>query len=169
MEPEPFYKFNENTKVLLKNLEQITNHKIYFFGSSRRLDFIEGCDVDIAMFTDNIPSLIGTISGFLNIENKFKQIVHMQKNIVINGHKLNFSNQSENINIELVVYDNKFKKIMLDFYEKSISDIPLIISLILLCLKYLNLYGILDKKKYYKIKVFLFNIFCNSTKLVIIN
>ena len=169
MEKEPYYKFNENTRVLLKNLEQITNHKIYFFGSSRRFDFIDGCDIDIAIFTYNIPSLIGTINGFLNIENKFKQIIHMQKNKLINGYKLNFSNESENINIELVIYDNKFKSIMLDFYEKSVNDMPIILSLILLFLKYLNLYGIIDKKKYYKIKVFLFNNFCNSSKLVIIN
>jgi len=57
---------------------------------------------------------------------------------------------------------------MLDFYEKS-CNLPFIISIILLCLKYLNIYGILDRKIYYKIKVFLFNNLYYSSKLVVIN
>lgn len=168
MDIQPFYKFNENTRVILKNLEQVTNHKIYFFGSSQRFDFIDGCDIDIAMFTDNIPSLISIIIGFLNTKNEFKQIIHMHNTVVINGYKLNFSDEKQNINIELVIYDKKFKHIMLDFYEKSVN-LPFIIPIILLCLKYMYIYGVLDKKKYYKIKVFLFNNFCNSSKLVVIN
>jgi hypothetical protein len=168
MEDYPFNKFNENTRFLLKNLEQVTNHKIYFFGSSRRFDFIDGCDIDMAMFTDNIPSLITIVIAFLNTQNNFKQIIHIQKNLLINGYKLNFNDEKQNINIELVIYDKKFKNIMLEFYENS-NNLPYFISLILLCLKYLNIYGFLDKKSYYKIKVFLFNIFCNSSKLVVIN
>jgi len=42
MTVQPFNKFNENTTIFLKNLEQVTNHKIYFFGSSRRFDYIDG-------------------------------------------------------------------------------------------------------------------------------
>jgi predicted nucleotidyltransferase len=166
MTVQPFNKFNENTTIFLKNLEQVTNHKIYFFGSSRRFDYIDGCDIDIAMFTDNIPSLISKIIAFLNIKNDFKEIVNIQKNMLINGYKLNYIN--EDINIELVIYDTKFKNIMIEFYEKS-SNLPFIISIILLCLKYLNIYGLLDRKMYYKIKIFLFNNFYYSSKLVVIN
>jgi predicted nucleotidyltransferase len=166
MTVQPFNKFNENTAIFLKNLEQVTNHKIYFFGSSRRFDYIDGCDIDIAMFTDNIPSLISKIIAFLNIKNDFKEIINIQKNMLINGYKLNYIN--EDINIELVIYDTKFKNIMIDFYEKS-SNLPFIISIILLCLKYLNIYGLLDRKMYYKIKIFLFNNFYYSSKLVVIN
>ena len=168
MDADPFYKFPENTKFFLKNLEESTNHKIYYFGSSKRLDYIQGCDIDMAMFTDNIPSLITIVIAFLNTQNNFKQIIHIQKNLLINGYKLNFNDEKQNINIELVIYDKKFKNIMLKFYENS-NNLPYFISLILLCLKYLNIYRFIDKKSYYKIKVFLFNIFCNSSKLVVIN
>jgi hypothetical protein len=166
MDTGPMYKFTENTQIFLKNLEQVTNHKIYFFGSSRRFDFIQGCDIDMAMFSDNIDSLIAKIIGFLNIKNDFKQFVHIEKNVLVNGYKLNYN--ANDINIELVVYDNKFKTIMLDFYEKS-ANLPIIMSVFLLFLKYLNVYNMLNKKIYYKIKVLLFKIFCNSNKLVVLN
>jgi hypothetical protein len=166
MDKDPMYKFTENTQIFLKNLELVTNHKIYFFGSSRRFDFIQGCDIDMAMFSDNTDSLIAKILGFLNIKNDFKQFVHIEKNVLVNGYKLNYN--ANDINIELVVYDNKFKTIMLDFYEKS-ANLPIVISVLLLFLKYLNVYNMLNKKIYYKIKVLLFKIFCNSNKLVVLN
>jgi len=166
MNTDPFYKFSENTRYFLKNLEESTNHKIYYFGSSRRLDYIQGCDIDIAMFTDNVPSLITQINGLLNIGNEFKNIVHMENTIVVNGHKLIY--KKNDIDIELVIYDNKFKNIMLDFYEKS-ANMPLIISVFLLILKYLNNYNLLNKKTYYKIKKFLFINFCSSNNLVVFN
>jgi hypothetical protein len=166
MDTDPFYKFSENTKIFLKNLEEFTNHKIYYFGSSRRFDYIQGCDIDIAMFTDNTASLITQIIGFLNTSNEFKQIVHTQNNILVNGYKLIYKNN--NIDIELVVYDNKFKSIMLDFYEKS-ANMPLILSITLLILKYMNRLNILSGRAYYKIKVFLINNLTYSNKLVVLN
>jgi hypothetical protein len=166
MDSNPIYKFPENTKFFLKNLEETTNHKIYYFGSSTRLDYIQGCDIDMAMFTDNIPSLISQIIGLLNIGNEFKKIVHKEKNLIVNGHKLIYTNND--INIELVVYDNKFKDIMLEFYKRS-ANIPLTISIFLLLLKYLHKFGILNKKMYYKIKKFLFVNFCASNNLVVFN
>lgn len=164
MERDPLYKFSENTRFFLQNLEEFTKHKIYYFGSSRRLDFIQGCDIDIAMFTDNTASLIAQIIGLLNIGNDFKHIVHIEQSTVINGHKLIYKNKD--IDIELVIYDNKFKNIMLNFYERS-ANIPLIISLFLLILKYLNSFGVFNKKIYYKTKKFLFVNFCSSNHLVV--
>jgi len=166
MNTDPFYKFPENTKIFLKNLEEFTNHKIYYFGSSRRLDYIQGCDIDIAMFTDNTASLITQIIGFLNTSNEFKQFVHTQNNILVNGYKLIYKNND--IDIELVVYDNKFKNIMLDFYEKS-ANMPLLLSITLLILKYMNRLNILSGRDYYKIKVFLINNLTYSNKLVVLN
>jgi hypothetical protein len=164
MDTDPFYKFSENTRFFLQSLEEFTNHKIYYFGSSRRFDYIQGCDIDIAMFTDNTASLIAQVVGLLNIGNDFKHIVHIEQAIVINGYKLIYKNND--VDIELVIYDNKFKNIMLNFYERS-ANIPLIISLILLALKYLNNFGVLTKKHYYKIKKFLFINFCSSNHLVV--
>jgi hypothetical protein len=118
------------------------------------------------MFTDNTASLITQIIGFLNTSNEFKQIVHTQNNILVNGYKLIYKNN--NIDIELVVYDNKFKTIMLDFYEKS-ANMPLILSITLLILKYMNRLNILSGRAYYKIKVFLINNLTYSNKLVVLN
>jgi hypothetical protein len=165
MDADPFYKFSENTRFFLKNLEEVTNHKIYYFGSSRRLDYMQGCDIDIAMFTDNTASLIAQIIGLLNIGNEFKSIIHIEDNIIVSGYKLIYKNND--IDIELVIYDNKFKNIMLDFYEKS-AQLPLIISFILLILKYLKKFDLLKKKVYYKIKKFLFINFCRSNNLVVL-
>lgn len=166
MDSDPLYKFSENTRFFLKNLEEVTNHKIYYFGSSRRLDYIQGCDIDMAMFTDNTVSLISQIIGLLNIGNDFKRIVHTRYNNVIDGYKLIYKNND--IDIELVIYDNKFKNIMLNFYEES-ANIPLIISITLLILKYMRKFNILDKRTYYKIKVFLMNKFTHSNKIVVFN
>lgn len=167
MDADPFYKFPENTKFFLKNLEESTNHKIYYFGSSKRLDYIQGCDIDMAMFTDNTSSLIAQIIGLLNIANEFKSIIHIEDTIIVSGYKLIYKNAEKNIDIELVIYDNKFKNIMLDFYKRS-ADIPLLISVILLILKYLKNFGLLNKKAYYKIKKFLFINFCSSNNLVVL-
>lgn len=166
MDSNPFYKFSENTRFFLKNLEEVTNHKIYYFGSSRRLDYIQGCDIDMAIFTDNVSSLIAQIIGILNIGNDFKRTVHSQNNIIVDGYKLIY--KKNDIDIELVIYDNKFKNIMLDFYEKS-ANMPLIISITLLILKYLSRLNILNKKTYYKIKIFLINNFTYSNKIVVLN
>ncbi len=166
METDPFLKFSENTQFFLKNLEDSTNHKIYYFGSSRRLDYIQGCDIDMAMFTDNTISLIYQIIGLLNIGNDFKRIVHTRNNNVIHGYKLIYKNND--IDIELVIYDNKFKNIMLDFYDES-ANIPFMVTIVLLILKYMRNYNILNKKLYYKIKVFLINTFTHSNKIVVFN
>ena len=167
METDPFYKFSENTKFFLKNIEESTNHKIYYFGSSKRLDYIQGCDIDIAMFTDNTASLMAQIVGLLNISNDFKSIVHMEDAVIVSGYKLIYKNKEKNIDIELVVYDNKFKNMMLDFYKRS-ANIPLIISVILLILKYLKKIELLNNRVYYKIKKFLFINFCSSNTLVVL-
>lgn len=166
MKSDPFFKFSENTQHFLKNLENSTNHEIYYFGSSRRIDYIHGCDIDIAMFTDNTASLIYQIIGILNIGNDFKRIVHTRNHNVIDGYKLIY--KKNDIDIELVIYDNKFKNIMLDFYEES-ANIPLIVSVILLMLKYMRNFNILSKKIYYKIKIFLINTFTHSNKIVVFN
>lgn len=167
MEADPFYKFSENTKFFLKNIEESTDHKIYYFGSSKRLDYIQGCDIDIAMFTDNTASLIAHIVGLLNIGNDFKPIIHIENTAIVNGYKLIYKNKKKDIDIELVIYDNKFKNIMLDFYKRS-TNIPLIISLILLILKYLKNLELLNNKFYYKIKKFLFTNFCSSNTLIVL-
>jgi len=164
MDVNPFHKFSENTKFFLKHLEETLNHKLYFFGSSVRLDYIQDCDIDVAIFTDNIPSLITKINGLLNTENNFKKTAHVTNNQLVTGYKLIYVNND--INIELVIYDNKFKNIMLNFYESSFN-MPIIISIILLILKYIKKFNILTKKMYFKIKKFLINNFMDSNKMVV--
>jgi len=166
MDIDPINKFSENTKFFVKSLEEFTNHKIYYFGSSTRIDYIQGCDIDMAMFSDNITSLMVHIIGFLNIGNDFKRIVHKHNNTIVNGHKLIY--KKEDIDIELVIYDNKFKNIMLIFYEK-ISNFPFMLTISLLFLKYLTKFNLLNQTTYYKIKVFLMQQFNCLNKIVVLN
>lgn len=160
-------KFSENINIFLTNLETITNHTLYFFGSSVRMDYMHGCDIDMAMFSDNPSSLMSQIVGCLHIKKSdFKSFVHMEGNSLVDGHKLNYSNND--INVELVIYDTRFKERMLNFYETS-ANMPIVISITLLILKYLLKLGILNKRTYYKIKVFIFSNFVNSNKLIVLN
>ena len=49
----------------LKNLQQYIDAELIFFGSIRRIDFFKGkSDIDIAIITDNVESVIRKLQNY---------------------------------------------------------------------------------------------------------
>jgi hypothetical protein len=120
-------------------MEEYLDTTLYFFGSIQRVDYIDNIsDIDICIFTDNIDSSILSLQQYLNIEKKnIKQFYIKSRNKQIrNGYKLFYKNSF--IKLEISIYDNKYKKNVLEELINVIY-IPYFYSIILLILKYINI------------------------------
>jgi hypothetical protein len=154
-------KLPENTKTFINKLKNYLNTKIYFYGSIQRDDYFVGeSEIDITIFSDNTEAMISKILHYLHIKkNKVNKIFwHASlNNRLIQGYKLMYNNENEDIKLEITIYDDKYKKYVL--YDEQIDmNLPLYISFMLIFLKvmYYNL-KILPSKYYIKCKRILFN------------
>lgn len=164
----PKNKLPEKIQIIIDNLKNYVNEPIYFFGSVNRLDFIPyNSDIDAAIFTNNIKNITLQIENFFNGENiETKDTIVKMKNKIIRGNKIKYKN--EGIKIELVIYDIRHKNILMEHYIKQSSNVPILICLILLIIKYLRMFYILPKFLYYKIKNFLFTYIVRMDSVIIV-
>ena len=152
-------KLPENKKNFFNKLSNYLNEKIYFYGSIQRYDyFSKNSDIDVNIFTDNIPSLKIKLQNFLNVEkNDFKKIIikHFNNFHIIKGYKLKYENKLDNIKVEISIFNNIDKEIVLNNNLKKIN-VPFYISFLLIILKFLY-YNLLliPKSIFIKIKDFL--------------
>jgi len=153
----PKNKLPEDMDTFITLLKNYINEPIYFFGSVNRIDYVPyKSDIDAAIFTNNLNNMSMLLQHFLKIEkDEIKKIIVKVNNTIIHGKKIHYKNKHEKIDIELVIYDIKYKEIMLEHY-RVIESTPIFICYILLFLKYLQLYNVLPSFVYYKIKCFLF-------------
>ena len=64
-------KLPENITIFFKNLSELLDTKLLFFGSVQRNDYFPGSsDIDVDIFTDNIPSTIYKMQHYLHIDKK---------------------------------------------------------------------------------------------------
>jgi hypothetical protein len=170
----PKNKLPEKIEIIIENLKNYINEPIYFFGSINRLDFIPyNSDIDASVFTNNVKNVTLQIeiffNGMSNSENiEIKDTIVKMQNKIIRGNKIKYKNKEEGIKIELVVYDIKHKNILMEHYIKQSSNVPIIICIVLLIIKYMKMFYILPKSVYYTIKNFLFTYVVRMDSVIIV-
>jgi predicted nucleotidyltransferase len=124
----------------LKKLEDYIGEELIFFGSIKRCDFFEeNSDIDIAIITDNTNSTIKKLQGYLNIgDDKMRKIVQKIPNSdrIIYGYKTNYENESQQLSIEIILYDEKYRNDILEHINR-INNFPYYITYPLIFLKLL--------------------------------
>jgi predicted nucleotidyltransferase len=152
-------KLTEKQKQFLNNLSIHIDKPIYFYGSIYRADYFPGkSDIDIDIFTDNETSTIQMLCNFLNINrNEFKKSFYKLDATLVRGFKGKYKDESNNINVEISIYNDKYKTIVLDEHNKG-KSMPLYISILLIIVKfcYYNL-GIISNDIYNYIKRIVMN------------
>jgi predicted nucleotidyltransferase len=122
----------------LQSLEYYIENELIFFGSIKRIDFFkENSDIDIAIISDNVPSTIKKLQTFLNLDdNKMRTMLQKipNKNTIIQGYKTNYSNENIGLDIEVIIYDSKYKNDVLT-HINNINNFPLYITIPLIILK----------------------------------
>lgn len=145
----------DTTNNFLNNLSEYIQTPLYFYGSVQRNDFFPGSsDIDIDLFTHNEKSTINKLSNYLQIDKKdFKKVVWQNdKKRMIYGYKKYYKNESLDLKIEFSIYNEKYKKDVLESHEYK-TNLPLHIVILLYLLKfaYYKL-QIIDSKTYRKYK-----------------
>jgi len=132
-------KLGDDKYYFLKKLEYYIGTELIFFGSIKRCDFMkENSDIDIAIITDNIDSTLKKLQSFLNLSNnKIRKIIQKipNKNTIIYGYKTNYENTEGNISLEIIIYDEKYRKDVMVHINK-INNFPIYILIPLIILKY---------------------------------
>jgi len=94
---------------------------VYFYGSVQRADYFpEDSDIDVAIFSDNVTSIISKLSNFLkkkHSEFKRKLIKPLYSNKIAVGHKCMYVEKENNFKTEFSIYDEKYKKDILNEYH----------------------------------------------------
>lgn len=156
-------RLNEKQRDFFRKFCNYTGEQIYFYGSIQRMDYIKGkSDIDIDIFTNNLPSLIHKISMFLNIEkHNFRKTIFKLGNNVIYGSKTMYINEENDIKVEISLYDEKYKSLVLADHKRG-CNLPLYITIALYIVKVLYYeFGIISIDVYRRIK----NILINSDEL----
>jgi hypothetical protein len=152
-------KLTQNEEIFFNNLSLYIDKEVYFYGSIQRPDYVNGkSDIDVDIFTDNESSTIQKLCNFLNVKRSiFTKIVYKINNTMINGYKMKYKDEIKKINIEISVYNEKYKNIVL-YDHKNYSYLPFYTIIVLIILKFLYYtLGIIPKDLYKKFKQFLIN------------
>lgn len=135
--------YAENFFARLKNY---LDNSIYFYGSIQRPDYLpEDSDIDVAIFTDNMPSLLNKLSGFLKIKvADFKRFIWKlnSTNKVIPGYKFMYEQPEYNFKAEFCIYNERDKNELLEEYKLK-TYLPVYSIWLLYLIKFL----------YYKLKI----------------
>ena len=129
------YKYN-----FLLNMKEYLDTDFMFYGSIKRLDYIENnSDIDIAILTDNPSSMLAKIKNYLNIKNtKIRKIYQTFNNTssLINGYKFTYNDNENNWGFDVVIYDEIYRDIIIkDIYY--INNLSFLITITLYILKVL--------------------------------
>ena len=152
-------KLTQTETIFFDNLSLYIDKEVYFYGSIQRLDYIKGkSDIDIDIFTDNESSTIQKLCNFLGVKRSaFNKTFYKINNIIINGFKIKYNDELNKINVEISVYNDKYKNIIL-YDHKNYSCLPFYIITVIIILKFLHYtLGILPETVYKKLKKLLIN------------
>ena len=153
------HKLTPSQQLFFENLSKYVDKPLFFYGSIYRNDYIPGkSDIDVIIFTDNEASSTELMGSFLNAKKAdIKKTIIKINNIIIHGYKTRYNDPENNIDTEISIYNEKYKKIILDDYALG-RHLPIHISVILFVIKYLfyNL-NVLSKSTYKRCKQFLMN------------
>jgi len=146
-------------KKFFDRLRNYINKPIYFYGSIQRNDYFPGkSDFDVDIFTDNESSTIYALCNFLNLnKSDFKKSVYKVNNTIIYGYKVKYKDEENKIKMEMGLYNEKFKSIVMKDHLKDF-ELPFYISFFLVFIKFLfyNL-QIISKETYKRLKRLIMN------------
>ena len=119
-------------------LSDYLDTKLYYYGSVTRDDYVPNkSDIDIAIFTDNEHSIMSKLQHFLHAKRKaFDKIAWKLNGQMIYGYKIKCMDYT-GINCEIAIYNNEFKKVLIDEYNKPLKNQTLLIYVLLNVLKIL--------------------------------
>lgn len=145
--------------IFFNKLKMYIEKPIYFFGSIQRQDYFEGkSDIDVDIFTEYPESTLMALQNFLNIdESSFKKVIWRSNNSIIEGHKLMYKELDNNLIVEFSIYEEKYKKDVLDEHRYKMILPFYIIGLLLIVKYFYYILEIIPHKIYTKIKRFILN------------
>jgi hypothetical protein len=121
-------------------LSKYLDKKLLFFGSVQRYDYFPGSsDIDVDIFTDNVSSTISKMQHFLKVpKTHFKKFVWKlnKSNRLANGYKIMYKEPTNNFFAEFSIYDEKFKKDVLEEHNGK-TVLPFYASVLLVILKFI--------------------------------
>ena len=152
-------KIPENTIVFFEELSEFLNTKLLFFGSVQRGDYFPGeSDIDVDIFTDNETETISKMQHFLHVKkSSFKKIVWRLSHTgqMVYGYKIMYKNPDLNLSAEFSIYENKYKKGVLEQHLKK-TVIPFYATILLFIIKklYYDLHILpAESYRYFKMKI----------------
>lgn len=156
------YKYN-----YFSDLQKYLDTELYFYGSIKRIDYFSNAsDIDITIITDNVNSILPKIQNYLHTKRKDIKKIYQKfnenPNVVI-GYKIKYEDKEHNLYYDLLIYDEKYRKIVIDNIN-IINDLPIYLIIILLFIKtiYYTL-GLITKDMYLYCKNSLFYMYFNKT------
>ncbi len=148
-----------NEKEFFNKISLYTEDEIYFYGSIQRPDYIKGkSDIDVDIFTDNESSTVQKLCNLLDIKrSEFKNIVYKIDSEMVYGYKLKYDDVENKINVEMSIYNKKYKSAVLYDHNKC-RDLPFYVTILLMIIKFLYYnVGIVPNSIYKRCKQFLMN------------
>ena len=152
-------RLTQNEVIFFENISQYIDKELYFYGSIKRSDYIKGkSDIDVDIFTENENSTIHKLCNFLNLKRSdFRKIIYKTNNTLIYGYKSKYKDEVNKINVEISVYNEKYKSLVLYDHNNG-NYLPLYITFALFVIKtfYYNL-GMISELSYKRCKQYLMN------------
>lgn len=134
-------RLSEKNYHFLKKIQDYIGSELIFFGSIKRIDFLQKySDVDIAIISDNVENTLVRLKNFLNIDNgKIRKIFQRfsNNNNIVYGYKTNYNDIDNDLSLEIVLYDEKYRKQIINSVN-NINNFPFYITYILFIIKLLH-------------------------------
>ena len=152
-------KLPNDVKIFFNDLSKYLNTKLLFYGSVQRADYFPGSsDIDVDIFTDNMNSSISKMQHFLHVKKSSFKKVYWRLSYtgqMVYGYKVMYKNEELKFSAEFSIYDNKYKKGVLEQHLKK-TILPLYATILLFIIK--KLYYDLplltkDMYRYLKMKI----------------
>ena len=132
-------RLTERNYYFLKRMEEYIEAKLIFFGSIKRCDFIKNhSDIDIAIISDNVEDTLIKLKNFLDIDNrKIRKIFQKfpNNNTIVYGYKTNYDDIDNNLSIEIILYNEKYRKQVMESIN-NINSFPFYITYFLIIIKF---------------------------------
>jgi hypothetical protein len=152
-------RLTEKQKDFFNKLSVYIDKPLYFYGSIIRSDYLPGkSDIDIDIFTDNESSTIQMLCNYLHLKkNTFRKSVYKVDSKMIYGYKGKYEDELDDIKVEISIYNNKYKSIVLEDQDSNrVLPFYITITLVIIKILFYNL-GFISKDTYRKCKQHLMN------------
>jgi predicted nucleotidyltransferase len=160
-------KLGEYKYTFLNNFQNYLDTELIFFGSIQRSDFFtNSSDIDIIIISDNVKSILSKIQYYLHIDKKEIKKIYQQYSLydkgMNTGYKIKYKDIFKNIEFDLLVYDEKYRKSVMQNVN-DINNLPFYIISVLYILKYLHYtLQLIRKSVYNNWKCLLFHWYFNK-------